>query len=78
MDHLPVLVSSMGTSELLEAPKIGVGTGQAQAVVSLLKWKLEDTVRGLCFDTTASNTGRNNRAHMLIEQALGFDIPYYA
>ena len=81
VDRLPVLVSSMGTSKLLGAPKIGAGTGQAQAqaVVSLLKkWNLEDTVRGLCFDTTASNTGRSNGACMLIEQALGLDLLYFA
>ena len=47
VDRLPILVSSMGTSKLLGAPKITAGTGQAQAqaVVSLLnKWNLEDTV----------------------------------
>lgn len=65
VDRLPILVSSMGTSKLLGAPKIDAerGQAQAQAMVSLLKkWYLEDTVRGLCFDTTASNTGRSDGA----------------
>ena len=61
VDRLPTLVSTMGEKKLLGIPKIPAGTGQikAQAVqTAICEWKLENLVRGMCFDTTSSNTVR--------------------
>ena len=83
VDRLPVIVSepSTGTSKLLAVPKLGSGTGEAQAgavVDSIADWKLTERVRGMCFDTTASNTGWRSGACVLIEQKLGTDLLYLA
>ena len=33
----------------------------AEATVGMLQqWDCEDCIKGMCFDTTASNTGKNN------------------
>ena len=53
------------------ARKIHDGTGEAQAaeaLQSIEEWKLEETVRAMPFDTTASNTGWEQRY-----RSLGFD-----
>lgn len=81
VDRLPVIVTGKGVEQLLGVRKLPSGTGQAQAsaVVSCLdEWKLKDKVKGLCFDTMASNTGRKNGACILIEQALGRDLLNFA
>ena len=65
VDRLPVLVTTNGQAQLLAVPKISSGTGEAQAkaIFSVLKdWSLEDKVRGMCCDTTSSNTGRHKGA----------------
>ena len=54
-------------------PGILNGTGEAQkkAVIELLdSWGMLDTVCGLVFDTTASNTGFENGACALLEEHL--------
>ena len=51
-------------------PKLASGTGlaQADAVITCVDdWNLREMVKGLCFDTTSSNTGRLNGARVLIE-----------
>lgn len=80
VDRIPILVSFKGLSKLLEVTKLSSGTGesQAEAVVNALRrWKLDHQVQALCFDTTASNTGRHKGACLLIEQKLGRDLLYF-
>ena len=53
--------------------KISTGTGLAQAkatfqLVSI--WEVTDEIVGICFDTTASNTGSKNGACVLLEQLI--------
>lgn len=81
VDRLPVIVTGTDVEQLLGVPKLGSGTGQEQAnaVLACLKeWNLQSKVSGLCFDTTASNTGRYNGASILIEQNLGRDLLHLA
>jgi len=51
----------------------------AKTVVRTLEdWDLTERISGMSFDTTASNTGRNNGACVLIEQQLTKDLLYFA
>jgi len=75
VDRLPVLIPSLidGSTKLLGVPRLSSGSGQtaANAVFELLKsWQFDELVVGMCFDTTASNTGRMNRACTLLEVAM--------
>lgn len=66
---------------LTGVPKLASGTGQDQAtavVKCLDEWNLRPKVGGLCFDTTASNTGRLNGACTLIEHIMGRDLLHFA
>jgi len=81
VNRLPILVSMMGKTKLLEIPKIPTGTGQdeAQAVYNVIrKWGLENLVQGMCFDTTSSNTGRLSGACITLEQLLGRPLLHFA
>ena len=71
-ERIAILVSS--PPKLLGIPAIGSSTGvdQKNAVISLLeKWELVDEVVGLCYDTTASNSGAHQGACKLIENEIG-------
>ena len=60
-DRLCVLIRHAGETFLLGVPGLDHGTGEAQfdAIVELLnKFEIGGYLHGLCFDTTASNTGR--------------------
>ncbi|KAG0727763.1 hypothetical protein GWK47_033974 [Chionoecetes opilio] len=73
VERLPILVSGNGTVQLLNVLKLPNGTGSemAKAVVGALEdWDLTERIGGMSFDTTSSNTGRNNGACVLIEQQL--------
>ena len=81
VDRLPVLVSGLGTNQLLGVPKLVSGTGEAQAtaVDQLLEdWGLKHLVRALCFDTTATNTGHINGACPLLESKLDRSLLHFA
>lgn len=81
VDRLPVIVTGYNVECLLGVPKLGAGTGQAQAdavVKCLNDWNLIGKVKGLCFDTTSSNTGRLNGACVLIERTLGQSLLHFA
>ena len=64
-ERLPVLLSGESGTKLLGVPALpplqegdAVGRLIAEATVGLLQqWKCCDFCRGMCFDTTASNTG---------------------
>ena len=64
-ERLPVLLSGIGGTKLLGVPALNneyggpMGQHIASATLSLLKqWQCEDSVCGMVFDTTASNTGK--------------------
>lgn len=81
VDRVAVIISGNGEEKLLAVPPIKKGTGQEQATACLKileEWKLKDHVRGLCFDTTASNTGLNLGACSLIEKALDKELVWIA
>ena len=64
-ERLPFLVSGDGIQKWLMVPKLAVGTGvlTGQAVYDAAKeWDLVENIMGMCFDTTASNTGLNEGA----------------
>jgi len=81
VDRLPILVSTMGEKKLLQIPKISAGTGQAEAQAvynAIREWGLENLVRGMCFDTSSSNTGRLSGACIILEQLLGRPLQHFA
>ena len=87
VDRLPILVSSCGQStdargsQLLVVPKLLSGTGAAQASAvfdALNEWKIADNVKGVCFDTTSSNTGLKSGACVTLEHLLGHDLLHLA
>lgn len=79
-ERLPIVVTFGDMEQLISVPKLQNSTGkeQALAVYNALKdWSLEHMVQFLCFDTTASNTGRFNGACILIEQKLNRELFYF-
>lgn len=80
VDRLPILVSTLGETKLLKIPKIPAGAGQvmAHAVYDAIReWGIENLVRGLCFDTTSSNTGRKSGACVILEQLLSRPLLHF-
>ena len=66
VDRIAILVSGQGVEQLLGVPSIPSGSvdAQAEAVVKLVEqW-------GIYFNTTASNTGAERGACVLIEEKL--------
>ena len=59
--------------KLLAAPTVSDGTSLSQAeatITALEQWNCEDCVVGLCYDTTASNTGKVKGAVKRLEEML--------
>ena len=76
-DRLAVLLSSPdlknGQPQLLGIPGLFSGKGfvMANEVMELLeKWEAQAGIVGICYDTTASNTGYKSGSFILIERAL--------
>jgi hypothetical protein len=81
VDRLAIIVSGEGTSKLLKVPKLDSGTGSAmaQAVYDCLQeWNVTEQVQGFSFDTTASNTGKDNGACALLQQKLDRNTLHFA
>ena len=82
-EHLAVHVTYTPDYEegrLLGIPKIDNGKGKTvkEAVVQLpTDHQLQENVVGLCFDTTAANTGKRNGAATLIEGELNCKCAYF-
>jgi len=77
VDRIAVLVTGGHVEQLLGVPKVGSGSGEDQCnacVRALDEWQLKHLVRGLVFDTTASNTGLKKGACILIEKALDTEL----
>ncbi|KAK0062604.1 deoxynucleoside triphosphate triphosphohydrolase SAMHD1 [Biomphalaria pfeifferi] len=82
-DRIAILLSSLndGNVKLLGVPKLQSGSGQAaaNAVVDNLKsWSCESKIIGMCFHTTAANTGKVKGACKLLEVALGRNLLWLA
>lgn len=62
VERLAVAISTVcGKSKLLEIPKIINSTGESQAnavMEAVESWNIQAGIRMMCFDTTASNTGK--------------------
>ena len=73
-DCFPIVVSGLGVEKLLGIPMLPVGTGliMGQKVVEFVReWPgVEEHLAGLCFDTTASNTGIHKGAITIVQQSL--------
>jgi len=71
VDRLPILVSGHDVIKLLCVPKLRDGTAatMAQAVTQGIDdWGLRDRIKGLCFDTTASNAGTKSGVCIRLRQ----------
>jgi len=69
VDRIAVIVTGNGQEKLLGIPKMDRGTGEAQvnACIEVIeKWNLRSQIKGLVFDTTASNTGLHKGARVRI------------
>ena len=67
VERLSILVTSTadGITKLLGVPKLPAGTGEAAAsavIEHLFQWDAVPAVVGMCFDTTAVNTGPHSGA----------------
>lgn len=78
--RLAILVSGAPGHEegkLLTVATLTDGTGEAQADATfnaIEDWRLAESVVGLCFDTTATNTGRQRGAATRLQRALEKDL----
>jgi len=81
VDRLPVLVSGFEMEQLLGVPRLPNGTGEATSnavVTKVNEWGIQSQVRAMCFNTTASNTGRQNGACGMIERRFCKKLLYFA
>lgn len=68
IDRLPIIVTGLGTEQLLGAPALDTGKGvdMATAIIQTTnEWSVTANVKALCFDTTSSNTGKIENAQFL-------------
>ncbi|XP_047123055.1 uncharacterized protein LOC124806322 [Hydra vulgaris] len=81
VDRIGVSVTGVDLEKILGIVKLPAGTGvaQAKATFQLAKiWDVDSEIVGMCFDTTASNTGSKNGACVLLEQLIGRNLLYLA
>lgn len=85
VNRLPVILTCLvdGSTKLLGVPILSedcaAGQGGANAVFDQLQsWRCNSQVVGMCFDTTASNTGRHNGVCTLLEQAVDRNLLWLA
>ena len=76
-ERLPVLVSEfcgtklLGVPALTKQPNQRIGEVISNATVSLIeKWKCQQNVKAMAFDTTASNTGHKTAACVSVQNLL--------
>lgn len=85
IEHLSVIVTGFGVSQLLKISRLPYGTGEKQSSAvseALQKYNVHDRVVGMCFDITASNTGCHNSActlkkHKLVKYLLYLPCHHY-
>ncbi len=76
-DRLAIIVTSQGKEQLLGIPAISASTGEDQATAiyqAIEQWGIAEKVQALCFDTTASNTGRISGASTNLEKMFNRDL----
>ena len=83
VDRLPIILTSLndGTTKLLGVPKLSSSSGRniTNVVIEEMKsWHCDNYVIGMCFDTTASNTGKTNSACKLLETACERNLLWLA
>jgi hypothetical protein len=81
VDRVAVLVTGEDHEILLGVPPVfsSTGTAQADACLGLLREQgLEENIRGIVFDTTASNTGLSEGACVKIQHGLNRDLLWAA
>ena len=77
VERLLILMSGFQAERLLGVPKLPNGTGEAtsNAVITMVhEWGIENHVKAMCFDTTASNTDIRSGACDVIETRLGKNL----
>lgn len=80
VDRLALVVTGESCEKLLGIPKLENGTGQkmVEAIQDFTrKWKMDNLVEIICFDTTSSNTGIHRGAAFLLEHALGRKLLFF-
>lgn len=83
-EHLAILMQPVDATKEIQfigAPGIQDGTGlsmKEQLVGHLQAFDIYDNLVGMCFDTTASNTGPHNGAAALLENELGKSLLWIA
>lgn len=80
-ERIAVLISYGETEQLLGVPVADTSTGEEQALAvyeCLEEWGVSHTIKAMCFDTTASNTGRLKGACTILEHMLGRELLYLA
>lgn len=73
VNRTSVVVSSTQIMKLLGVPisLSGCGNDEVQSVFNTLQdWELIDNIKGMCFDTTASNSGIHKGACTMLEKRL--------
>lgn len=78
-ERLPIVITYGDCEKIIAVPKLKNSSGKEQALAvhnGLVDWNVEDKVQFLCFDTTASNTGRFNGACVLLEQKMNRELFY--
>ena len=77
VDRLPILAAGHHVVKLLSVPKLRDGTTAtiSQAIVQTIdEWGIRDCIRGLSFDTTASNSGHKGGVCIRLESQIGRNL----
>lgn len=72
-ERLPVIASFDDREQLLAVPKVKSSSRKHQTK-ALLDWNLQDKVKIMCCETTASSTGGFNGACDILEETLGTEL----
>ena len=81
VDRLPILVTGNGVSKILAIPMLKDSKAEETAAVifsTVKEWNLIGRVKGMCFDTTAVNTGIRGGVCVRIENILDHQLLYFA
>ena len=80
-EHIAILLSHKDDIKLLETTQLDSGSGlnQANAIKCLLdEWNNQESCLAMCFDTTASYTGKFSETCILLEAILGHPLLWTA
>ena len=80
-ERIAIAISYGDKEQLLGVPVTENSSGEEQALAvyeCLQQWGLPNTVKAMCFDTTASNTGRFKGACVILQQMLGRELLHLA